>query len=256
MLDALCGNKSVQKVLLFLFVNGKCYGTQMHKTLGMPLTPVQKALLRLENGGVIRSYYEGKTRLYEFSPAYPLLEELESLLRKTYTLLAPHEKKHFHAAVFSHTQHEKERTVLLEVWKRLSLVKQLTLLARVRAQGTSVFKKKGHGDVKASMENDSVCTFYEKGAWEKGESFTNVFRWTYDRARNLLSLEHLRRGIDRPTFLFYLKPSAQGLLLSVDSHFCGSDTYFGKMRLEKTGVHLHIRIIGSEKNEDLDYHYA
>ena len=73
MLEALCGNNSIQKVLMFLFVNGKCYGTQLHKTLKTPLTPIQKALERLEKGGILMSYYEGKTRVYQFDPAYPLL---------------------------------------------------------------------------------------------------------------------------------------------------------------------------------------
>jgi hypothetical protein len=87
MLDVSCGNKNVQKILLFLFVNGKCYGTQLHHLLKSSLTPIQKALLRLEKGGIILSNYEGKTRLYQFNPAYPLLTELEQLLKKAYTLL-------------------------------------------------------------------------------------------------------------------------------------------------------------------------
>lgn len=93
MLEVLCGNKNVQKVLLFLFVNGKCYGTQLRHLLQSSLTPIQKALLRLEKGGVILSNYEGKTRLYQFNPSYPLLPELEQLLKKAYTLLPPSEKK-------------------------------------------------------------------------------------------------------------------------------------------------------------------
>ena len=93
MLNGLCGNKSVQKILIFLFVNGKCYGAQLQRLFKTPLTPIQKALLRLEKGGIIMSYFEGKTRLHQFNPAYPLLGELEQLLKKTYTLLPPPRKK-------------------------------------------------------------------------------------------------------------------------------------------------------------------
>ena len=53
MLEVLCGNKNVQRILVFLFVNGKCYGTQLHRSLGTPLTPLQKALNRLEKDGLI-----------------------------------------------------------------------------------------------------------------------------------------------------------------------------------------------------------
>jgi predicted transcriptional regulator len=82
MLEVLCGNKNVQRILIFLFVNNRCYGTQLHRSLKVPLTPIQKALNRLENGGLITSFYEGKTRLYQFNPAYPLMPEVENLLKR------------------------------------------------------------------------------------------------------------------------------------------------------------------------------
>ena len=93
MLEALCGSQNIQKILIFLFVNNKCYGTQLHRALKTSLTPLQKALNRLEEGGIITSYFEGKTKLYQFNPAYPLLPELENLIKKAYTLLPAHEKK-------------------------------------------------------------------------------------------------------------------------------------------------------------------
>ena len=75
MLQVLCGNKNVQRILIFLFVNGRGYGTLLQRSFKTSLTPVQKALERLERGGLLTSYYEGKTRLYQFNPAYPLLNE-------------------------------------------------------------------------------------------------------------------------------------------------------------------------------------
>ena len=63
-----------------------------------PLTPHQKALLRLEKGGVIISFCEGKTRLYRFNPAFPLFHELELLLKKAYHLLPAQEKKGYYVA--------------------------------------------------------------------------------------------------------------------------------------------------------------
>src|SRR5580700_6563000 len=95
MLEGLCGNKNVQKVLLFLFVNSKCYGAQLQRLLKTPLTSLQNALARLEKGRIIISYLEGKTKLYQLNPVYPLLPELEQLLKKTFTLLSPQDKKLF-----------------------------------------------------------------------------------------------------------------------------------------------------------------
>lgn len=93
MLKSLFGNRNVERILLFLFVNERCYGTQLQTLLRVPLTPIQKALLRLEKEGILQSDYEGKTRIYRFHPSCPLRWELEALLKKAYTLLPPQEKK-------------------------------------------------------------------------------------------------------------------------------------------------------------------
>ena len=76
MFEALFGNLNIQRILIFLYINSRCYGVQLHRLLNVPLTPIQKALQRLELGGIIVSYHEGKTRLYQFNPAFPLREEL------------------------------------------------------------------------------------------------------------------------------------------------------------------------------------
>lgn len=93
MLKSLFGNRNVERILLFLLVNEKCYGTQIQTLLRVPLTPVQKALARLEKEGVVSSRFEGKTRIYRFNPTFPLRFELETLLKKAYTLLPSQEKK-------------------------------------------------------------------------------------------------------------------------------------------------------------------
>src|SRR5262245_50002783 len=120
MLEVLCGNKNVQRILIFLFVNGKCYGTQLHRSLGTPLTPIQKALNRMEKGGLIISYYEGKTRLYQFNPSYPLMSELEQLLKKAYTLLPAHHKKDYYVVKEGHktssASQENKVQILLDFW--------------------------------------------------------------------------------------------------------------------------------------------
>src|SRR5437867_2854049 len=110
MLKGLFGNSNVEKILIFLFVNGNCYGTELHRLLKTPLTPIQKALLRLEKEGIVMSDFEGKTRLYQFNPAFPLLEELEMLLKKAYTLLPSQEKKlYFVVKHSSGASKEKQR---------------------------------------------------------------------------------------------------------------------------------------------------
>lgn len=246
MLEVLCGNKNVQRILLFLFVNGKCYGTQLHRALKAPLTPLQKALNRLERGGLITSHYEGKTRLYQFNPAYPLMSEVEQLLKKAYTILPSQLKKDYYVVK---EEISERNQVLLGFWDRLSQVTTITVHAKSGARG--------RGEVHTVKEGIKLV-FTEKGAWEGGKvvAFSNILRWTLDRPSGVVSLEHLRRGPDHPVFLFHLAPSGKNSLTSVDSHLCGGDTYFGQIHFDPHSIRLNWRVIGPKKNEEIDYFYS
>lgn len=264
MLEVLFGNKNVQRILIFLFVNGKCYGTQLHRALKTSLTPLQKALTRLENGMLITSYYEGKTRIYQFNPTYPLLKELEELLKKAYTLLPAHEKKSYYVmrddlSTKSFTKENKTQ-VLQAFWEKLMSVKQLTFHAKTNSKDEAGWKGKGQGEVVLTKNGNNVLIFNEKGTWQGKQgvdiSFTNVFRWTLDRDAKMISLEHLRRGSEHPVFLFHLTPSGKSSLSSVDSHLCEGDSYFGQIHFDQYSLRLNWRVIGPKKNEGLDYYYS
>lgn len=258
MLESLCGNKNVQKILLFLFVNGKCYGTQLHRLLNTSLTPLQKALLRLEKGGIIVSEYEGKTRLYYFNPSFPLLAELEQLLKKAYTLLSPQEKRIYCSIdPKSPPKIENPKQILRTFWHQLCYVKALKFTAKIKTS-EGIMIRRGQGEVTTILE-DSVLTFHEKGNWmSQGGTemnFTNTFRWTLDYALSMISLEHLRHGINSPVFLFHLAPSARHTLASVDAHLCADDAYFGQLISTPSSLRLKWRVIGPRKNEEMDYYY-
>lgn len=264
MLEVLFGNKNIKRILIFLFVNGRCYGTQLHRSLNTALTPLQKALHRLEKGGLITSYYEGKTRLYRFHPGFPLMHELEQLLKKAYTILPAHEKKDYYIAKEDHLMQsgtqENKIEILLMFWKRLMSIKQLTFSAKTKSKEESGWSGNGKGDVFIVKKESHVVLFNEKGAWQTKEGtevcFSNVFRWTLDRSAGVISLEHLRRGVDHPVFLFHLAPSGKNSLSSVDSHLCEGDVYFGQIHFDQYSLRLNWRVIGPKKNEEIDYYYS
>lgn len=264
MLEVLCGNQNVQKILLFLFVNEKCYGTQLHRTLKTSLTPLQKALNRLEKGGLVISYYEGKTRLYQFNPTYPLMSELEQLLKKAYTLLPAHKKKDYYVAkenaALSSIQQENKTHVLLAFWEKLMGITQLTFHAKTHAKEENGWNGKGQGEVIIKKESTHILIFNEKGTWQSKQgaevSFSNIFRWTLDRQAGVISLEHLRRGPDHPVFLFHLAPSGKHSLSPIDSHLCEGDTYLGQIHFNRHSLRLSWRVIGPQKNEEMDYYYS
>lgn len=86
----------MEKVLFFLLKNRSCYGSQLSKVFEQALSPIQKVLDRLEDGGIIVSFLEGKTRIYQFNPRYPFLKELEAFLSKAYEFLPQEIKERYY----------------------------------------------------------------------------------------------------------------------------------------------------------------
>ncbi|MCH9609127.1 MAG: hypothetical protein S4CHLAM45_03490 [Chlamydiales bacterium] len=263
MFEVLFGSKNVEKILIFLFVNGRCYGAQLQRVFNTPLTPLQKVLIRLEQGGLICSHYEGKTRIYRFNQGFPLLSDLEQLLKKAYTLLPAHEKKLYYLGNdtrgFRQNHSVKKLGTLLEFWERLTSVKRLSFQAYSKSKENSGWNGRGTGEVDVSKTDTNILVFHEKGSWKGKDnrdiSFTNIFRWTLDRVSGVISLEHLRRGIENPVFLFHLAPSTGHTLSSVDSHLCDGDSYFGQVQFDQYSLKLTWRVIGPKKNEEMEYSY-
>lgn len=260
MLSSLFGNTNMQKILFFLLINEKCYGTQMHRLLDTPLTPLQKGLMRLEKAGVVQSFYEGKTRFYRFNPVYPLKKELEGLVRKAYELLPLHEKRVYyvpqaHFAKEPPLSFKQAQDSLLKCWSQLKAVQHLQTHAKLVSDPTL---KQGKADVKVSQESPSVICFQECGVWqmENGReiSFSNTWRWTLDLSSGTIALERLGQG-KKPVSLFHLKPKKENLLASIDSHLCGSDAYFGQVQLGPHFLQLSWKILGPKKNDRIETSY-
>lgn len=262
MLEALYGNQNIERILFFLFVNEKCYGAQIRQALGGSLTPIQKALLRLEKGGLIISHLEGRTRFYQFNPGFPLLTELEHLLKKAYTLLSAQEKKKYYVLKeSSSTMNPKAKLqILLEFWEKLTSIKYLTVTTKSKLRKEQRWSDRGKGEVLVEKEGSNILIFKEKGKWEnsiKGDiAFSNIFRWTFDRHTHSISLEHLRKGPDQPVFLLHLVPSNKRVLSSTDPHLCSEDAYLGHIHFDLHNIRLHWRVIGPNKNEEIDYYYS
>ena len=96
MLEVIFGGKNFEKVLFYLLMNDRCYGMQLSRTFEQALSPLQKVLDRLENGGVLVSLLVGKTREYQFNPRYPFLTELKSFLTKAYEFLPDEQKTKYY----------------------------------------------------------------------------------------------------------------------------------------------------------------
>jgi DNA-binding transcriptional ArsR family regulator len=87
MLEYLFSNKNVEKILMYLCLHGKANATQLSHSFNSSLDPIQKTLRKLEEGGLLVSFLEGRTRLFQWNPRYPFLKEIQAFARKVYTYL-------------------------------------------------------------------------------------------------------------------------------------------------------------------------
>lgn len=260
MFKSLFGCQSIEKILFYLLINERCYAQQIHRMLHTPLTPIQKALTRLEQGGILISYQDGKARIYQFNPDYPLLAELEMLLKKAFHHLSLNEKKGYYYLAYSNKNERRQHQEILQfIWNALKKVTNVTLIAKSLSKQQVEWHRKGNGTVSVKHDNHTLI-FQEQGHWQdEGEQlhhYHNRFRWTWDRLEGLLSVEHLRLGEANPVFLFHLIPTKGQNLESLHPHLCGEDTYFGWLHYTELFLQLNFRTIGPKKNEEIQYIYT
>ena len=96
MLEFLLGNGTIEKILFFLETYEQGYPKGISRTFGVSVNGIQQQLKRLENGGVVVSLLEGKTRLYRFNPRYPFLKELKTLLCRAMEFLSEKEIEQYY----------------------------------------------------------------------------------------------------------------------------------------------------------------
>ncbi len=87
MLEYLFSNKNVEKILMYLCLHGKANATELSRSFDSALDPIQKTLRKLEEGGLLVNFLEGRTRVFQWNPRYPFLEEIQALTRKAYRFL-------------------------------------------------------------------------------------------------------------------------------------------------------------------------
>ena len=87
MLEYLFANKNVEKILIFLFLHEKANASELKRIFKTSLDPIQKTLKKLEEGGLLVSFLEGRTRVFMWNPRYPFLKEIQALAERCYAFL-------------------------------------------------------------------------------------------------------------------------------------------------------------------------
>jgi len=269
--EALFGNPTIEKILFFLLINEKCYATQISRTLETPLTPIQQALNRLENGGILISSLEGKTRLFRFNPHYSFMKSLQTLLKEGYRQLPLKAQQ-----LYFHKNDDRERTrvrrstdtpsslstskAISQLWIRLRKVQHLSFSAHSQMQTPSGWNGTGKADVNTELLAPDCLLFQETGVWTSDQGhqydFKNSYRWRKDQNKGVISLEHLRQGRDNPVFLFELTPVSPSSFETVHPFLCKQDTYLAALNCIPSAIDFHWRILGPKKNEEIHYLYT
>ncbi len=112
MLEQLFGNPVIEKVVFYILINQKCYPSQLKKTFNMPLYSFQRALGRLEKGGIVVSSKVGKTLIYQFNPRYPFLSELKAFLRKAYASFPENIRTRYYEPILRKRPRRKDKPLL------------------------------------------------------------------------------------------------------------------------------------------------
>lgn len=74
--------ETAAKILLYIHRYGDSYATEIARHFSMHQQTVLYQMDKLERAGILKSRYEGKTRLFRVNPRYVLRMELNSLLEK------------------------------------------------------------------------------------------------------------------------------------------------------------------------------
>jgi DNA-binding transcriptional ArsR family regulator len=98
MLDALFGNPTAEKVLLYLQNYGEGWTNGIAKTFGFPPNQVYVQLRRLEDGGIVVARDVGNTRLYTFNPRWRFKKELGQMLEAALAALPEAEIEKYYRA--------------------------------------------------------------------------------------------------------------------------------------------------------------
>ena len=114
----------------------------------------------------------------------------------------------------------------------------------------------GKGKLKVTQD-ESIFEIIGTGNWIDNNNNSTSFNFSYRiklfEAKSEISIEHMRYGIESPTYLCNLKLSGEKEYVSIQPHICGNDYYEAILIYSMDSVQLSWKITGPNKNILLNY---
>ena len=96
MLEGLIGNRTAERVLLYIEEHGEGYAKAIADTFDdVSVSMAQRNLERFERAGLIISVTKGRTRLFTWNPRYAFLKEDRALVRRALEALPDEERRRY-----------------------------------------------------------------------------------------------------------------------------------------------------------------
>ncbi len=96
MLEGILGNRTAEKVLLYLEQYGQGYARAIAATFeDVSVSMVLAQLRRFETAGLLVSQPQGRTLLFSWNPRCAFLTEVRALLRKALSMLPEGERERY-----------------------------------------------------------------------------------------------------------------------------------------------------------------
>ncbi|MDJ0869246.1 MAG: ArsR family transcriptional regulator [Myxococcota bacterium] len=96
MLEGLLGNRTAEKVLLYLEQYGEGYARAIAACFDdVSVSMALAQLKRFEAAGLLVSHRQGRTLLFTWNPRYFVLKEVRAILRKTLSSLPSSERRRY-----------------------------------------------------------------------------------------------------------------------------------------------------------------
>ena len=93
MIEGILGNRTAEKVLLYLQQFDEGHAKEIADVFGISLSMVQRQLERFERAGALISLKKGRTRLFTWNPRYAFREELRALLQRVLEILPDSDRR-------------------------------------------------------------------------------------------------------------------------------------------------------------------